>query len=88
MEFENILLETKENISFITINRPKQLNALNIKTIQELLVAVKEVESDNNIKCVIFTGSESKAFIAGADIKEFSDYNSVQAAEMGIRCLI
>ena len=82
MEFENILLETKENISFITINRPKQLNALNIKTIQELLVAVKEVESDNNIKCVIFTGSESKAFIAGADIKEFSEYNSVQAAEM------
>ena len=82
MEFENILLETKENISFITINRPKQLNALNIKTIQELLIAVKEVESDNNIKCVIFTGSESKAFIAGADIKEFSEYNSVQAAEM------
>ncbi len=39
MEFENILLETKENISFITINRPKQLNALNIKTIQELLTS-------------------------------------------------
>jgi enoyl-CoA hydratase len=82
MEFENILLETKENISFITINRPKQLNALNIKTIQELLIAVTKLESDNNIKCVIFTGSESKAFIAGADIKEFSEYNSVQAAEM------
>ena len=82
MEFENILFESKENISFITINRPRQLNALNIKTIKELITAVKHVESDDNIKCVIFTGSENKAFIAGADIKEFSEYNSLQATEM------
>ena len=82
MEFENILFEIKDSISYITINRPKHLNALNIKTIKELLTSVEQVESNSEIKCVIFTGAENKAFVAGADIKEFSEFSPAQAIEM------
>lgn len=82
MNFENILYEVKDGICYLTINRPKQLNALNIKTISELKEAVTLVEKNNDVKCIIITGSDNKAFIAGADIKEFSNYKSKMAEDM------
>ena len=85
MSYVNILVEKKESIGKIKINRPNNLNALNKETILELTKAIQELEKDKNIKVVIITG-EGKAFIAGADIKEMKDMNSSEAkdfAKMG-----
>jgi enoyl-CoA hydratase len=85
MSYTNTLVEKKENIGIIKINRPNNLNALNKDTIIELTKAVEELEKDKNIKVVILTG-EGKAFIAGADIKQMKDMNPSEAkkfAEMG-----
>ena len=73
MDFENILIDQKENLAIITINRPSKLNALNKNTIEELHQAFEELEK--NSKVIIITGSGEKAFVAGADISEFADFN-------------
>jgi len=69
MEFKNTLYEKSEGIATITINRPEALNALNHKTINELLARVEEAEKDENIKVIVITGSGDRAFCAGADLK-------------------
>jgi len=76
--FENILIEKKENIGIIKINRPNMMNALDKNTILELTKAIEELEKDKNIKVAIITG-EGKAFIAGADIKQMKDMNPSEA---------
>ncbi len=75
MNFENILSEYKDGTCYITINRSKQLNALNGATILELSNAIKSAEKDKLVRCIILTGAETKAFVAGADIKEFASFN-------------
>ncbi len=75
MAYENILVEQKELIRFITINRPSQLNALNKQTIDELHIALGDAENDENVRVIILTGSGEKAFVAGADIKEFANFS-------------
>lgn len=75
MNFNNILVEKKENIIYITINRPQNLNALNSETIAELSKAIDLVNEDQEIRAAILTGSGEKAFVAGADIKEFAAFN-------------
>ena len=80
MKFNNILSETLNNITTITINRPTKLNALNKETIQELHLAFKNAEENSNTKVIIITGSGEKAFVAGADISEFVHF-SVSEAE-------
>ncbi|KQC30477.1 enoyl-CoA hydratase/isomerase family protein [Flagellimonas eckloniae] len=75
MDYKNIYIEEENNIATITINRPKKLNALNKRTIEELHVAFKELDEDTGIKVIIITGSGEKAFVAGADISEFSDFS-------------
>ena len=75
MSFENILFEEHEGIGYITIDRPKKLNALNRDTIQELHDAFKLAEEDPEIKVVILSGTGEKAFVAGADISEFADFS-------------
>ena len=59
----NILTENRNGITYITINRPKQLNALNAETIDELNNAILLAEKDKLVRCIIITGSEDKAFI-------------------------
>jgi len=76
MNYENILYESKDSICYLVINRPRQLNALNSLTISELNHAIISANSDKSIRCIILTGSENKAFVAGADIKEFASYNT------------
>ena len=76
---ENILLEKKDGIAFITINRPKQLNALNTAVINELGEALEEVEKDDAVRVVILTGSGEKSFVAGADIAEMSELTPEEA---------
>ena len=82
MNYDNILVEIKERICYITINRPKQLNALNSKTISELNKAIIIAEKDEKIRCIILTGSGEKAFVAGADIKEFISFDKKQGKEL------
>jgi len=82
MEYNNILLEYADNNAYITINRPKKLNALNKETIAELHDAFDEVEKDKNVRVIILTGSGEKAFVAGADISEFADFDESQGSEL------
>jgi len=73
--YNNILTEQKGQIQFITINRPNQLNALNKETIEELNKAIVAANQDAQTGVIILTGSGEKSFVAGADIKEFADFN-------------
>jgi len=82
MNYDNILSKNKEDICYITINRPTQLNALNEATISELNQAIIEAEKDKLIRCIILTGSDTKAFVAGADIKEFAKFNVSQGKNL------
>ena len=82
MEYNNIIVANEESIATITINRPDQLNALNSETISELGSAFKSLESDKTIRAIIITGSGTKAFVAGADIKEFYKFDVDQGAAL------
>ena len=82
MSDRNILIEDKESLRTITINRPKQLNALNSQTISELSNALKEAEGDNKLRAIILTGSGEKAFVAGADIKEFASFSVEEGKQL------
>ena len=82
MNFENILIERKEKLAIVTINRPTKLNALNKNTIAELHEAFKLLEFDTTVKAIIITGSGEKAFVAGADISEFANFNVDQGKEL------
>ena len=82
MTFENILYSVENNICTITINRPKQLNALNKATIEELHTAFQDAESNNDIRAIIITGSGEKAFVAGADIKEFASFSIEEGRQL------
>ncbi|EAR13666.1 Enoyl-CoA hydratase/isomerase [Polaribacter irgensii 23-P] len=82
MNFENILVEKTTGLARITINRPKKLNALNKATIAELHIAFDRLESDLNIKSIILTGSGEKAFVAGADISEFSNFSIEEGKQL------
>ena len=75
MEYKNILQEQEGGILTITINRPSKLNALNKETIEELGKAFVAAELDDSVKVIIMVGSGDKAFVAGADIKEFSNFS-------------
>lgn len=72
MDYQNILSEHKDGICYLTINRPKQLNSLNASTISELNKAIITADTDKEVRCIILTGAGKKAFVAGADIKEFA----------------
>jgi enoyl-CoA hydratase/carnithine racemase len=81
MTFENILLEKKNSIAYVTVNRPKVLNALNMATMEELRAAFTDIKSDTAIRVGILTGSGEKAFIAGADISELAKHDAVSGKE-------
>jgi enoyl-CoA hydratase len=80
--YENILCEKVDKIGWITINRPSFLNALNKQTISELNHAILALSTDDEIGVICLTGSGDKAFVAGADIKEFADYTVSQGGEL------
>lgn len=80
MNYKNILIEKKNGIATITMNRPQVLNALDIETIAELTNAVQELEQDTTIHVAVLTGTD-KAFIAGADIKQMQHMTPIQAKQ-------
>lgn len=79
MAFENILFDVQDQVALVTINRPKSLNALNPKTLEELDEAVRRVSQDDALRVLVLTGAGEKAFVAGADISEFPKMNPLQA---------
>jgi enoyl-CoA hydratase/carnithine racemase len=76
---ENVLYEKKDAIAYVTVNRPKVLNALNHQTWADLRTAFEEARDDGQVRGVILTGAGEKAFIAGADIAELAHLSAVEA---------
>src|ERR1700754_4223193 len=81
LTLETVLYEKKGAIAYVTLNRPKVLNALNKKTWADLRTAFEQARDDAAVRGVILTGAGDKAFIAGADISELATVSSVQAEE-------
>ena len=79
LTLENVLYEKKGAIAYVTLNRPKVLNALNQRTWQDLRAAFEDARDDADVRGVILTGAGDKAFIAGADISELAQVTAVQA---------
>ena len=73
MSYETITVEQRDAVTLITLNRPKALNALNSKVLEELIDAFAAYQADDSQLCAVLTGSGDKAFAAGADIKEMSE---------------
>jgi enoyl-CoA hydratase len=82
MAYQNLISELKDNILYITINREKALNALNKDTLAELADVIAYADKTDEVRGVILTGAGEKAFVAGADIKEFSDYSGKQGEDL------
>jgi len=82
MSYQNILSENQNSITTITVNRPSKLNALNIATIKELHNALSKANEDSDVKAIIITGSGEKAFVAGADISEFANFNIKEGQDL------
>src|SRR5438132_3074682 len=78
---ENVLYEKKGAIAYITLNRPKVLNALNRRTWEDLRTAFEDARDDTAVRGVILTGAGDKAFIAGADINELARVTAIEAEE-------
>jgi enoyl-CoA hydratase len=78
-EYNNLSLSTNGNILTITINRESKLNALNHETLAELKETIQSVHDDKEVRGVILTGAGEKAFVAGADISEFTELNELNA---------
>ena len=81
LTLENVLYEKKDSIAYVTLNRPKVLNALNKKTWADLRTAFEAARDDAAVRGVILTGAGDKAFIAGADISELATVSAVEAEE-------
>jgi len=80
--YTNLVISQSDEIQWITINRPNQLNALNKLTIDELHHAILTASSNDNVRVIVLTGSGEKAFVAGADIKEFADFTPEQGKNL------
>ncbi|WP_343911966.1 enoyl-CoA hydratase/isomerase family protein [Aquimarina litoralis] len=85
MMYTNILTSQNEGVTTITINRPSKLNALNKETIQELHNAFDAANKDAKTKVIIVTGSGEKAFVAGADISEFTNFSVEQGGQLAAK---
>ena len=79
MNFETIKYTKKDNIAFITLNRPNALNAINKKMLDELNELIQKIENDDQVSVVVITGEGEKAFCAGADVKEFAKMDVIDA---------
>jgi enoyl-CoA hydratase len=85
MSDQNLLVETRDGVAFVTINRPDKLNALNDRTVEELGAAFEAAGADPAVRGVILTGAGEKAFVAGADIAELATQSPVDGKERSIR---
>jgi enoyl-CoA hydratase len=84
MSYENLLYEKKDGIAYITFNRPKLLNALNRKTMEELHEVLLDARDDASVRVLILTGAGEKAFVAGADINELAQQTPMNGKEFSL----
>lgn len=85
MELKNLLVDVKDKIATVTINRPDKLNALNRETLSELRAVFADLRSNDEVYVVILTGSGEKAFVAGADIVELNALDVLTAKKISER---
>ena len=89
--WETILMDVQDSVAVVKINRPKQLNALNMQVMQDLGACIAKIRNDDSINVVIVTGEGDRAFVAGADIAYMQDLTAQQGlewAEMGQRVFL
>jgi enoyl-CoA hydratase len=84
MPYENLLYEKRDGIAFITFNRPKVLNALNRKTVEELRDVLLDARDDSSVRALILSGAGEKSFVAGADIGELAQRTPVDGKEFSL----
>jgi enoyl-CoA hydratase len=84
MSYENILVEIREPIAVLTLNRPKVLNALNAATFHELNKALAELIANPAVRAILLTGSGEKAFAAGADIQELAQISAIDGQALAL----
>jgi enoyl-CoA hydratase len=82
MGYDNLLIEMRGRVAWVTVNRPDKLNALNLRTREEILSLFKELRDNQNVRVVVITGAGEKAFIAGADISEFAGTTPLEEREI------
>lgn len=85
MELQNVVFDVRDKIAFVTVNRPKVLNALNDRTMEELKYIFLECRRRDDVLAVIFTGEGEKAFIAGADINELATQSPLEGKDRSRR---
>lgn len=85
MNYESIKITIDRKIAVVTINRPESLNALNTQVFNDLESVFDFLENEKTVNCIIVTGSGEKSFVAGADIKEFSDFSQEKATDLSKR---
>src|SRR5213596_1809116 len=81
--YQNILVDRDERVGIVTLNRPKELNPLNLQLVSELADALEAFDKDEEIRCIVITGAGDRAFAAGADIKEMSDKSPIDMMRGG-----
>jgi len=81
MTYANLLIELKDAVGWIRINRPDKLNALNRETLQELHEAFRSLGENPQVRIIVLTGAGPKAFVAGADIAEMSGLSAIEARD-------
>lgn len=82
MTYSHLLSEIENQIAIVTINRPDKLNALNMEVIDQLSRCLAELDGNDNVRCIILTGSGDKAFVAGADISEFANFSVMEGENL------
>jgi enoyl-CoA hydratase len=82
MDLQNVIVSFSESVALVIINRPEKLNALNGATISELSLIMSELEKNNDVRVIILTGAGEKAFVAGADISEFSKFSCEEGKKL------
>lgn len=85
MNYENILFQVDDGVGVLTFNRPKALNALNAPTLDEVADVLGRAAREDSIRVLVLTGAGDKAFVAGADIKEFPTFNTQTARQVAER---
>jgi enoyl-CoA hydratase len=85
MDYVNLIVEKRGPVAVVTVNRPDKLNALNVRTRGEILAAFKDLSENRDVRVIVMTGAGEKAFIAGADISEFSGNTALEQREIMCR---
>jgi len=85
MDYKNLIVDTRDGVATVTINRPDKLNALDDRTMEELDAAFAALGTDAAVRGVVLTGAGEKAFVAGADIGELARQSPVEGKERSIR---